>query len=774
MKHCYTLIAVIAASLLLSANAQSKLDLQSRLQLEEYRLNATGADQPEAMVAELGRLVPKSAFSSFAPGVAPMKMAFVGINDGYTAADLESAGYEVLSNLGKIAIVNVSMNDVETMAELDAVKAIQLGRKMHKCTDKARDDAGVTTVHNGFDYNGTNFQYNGSGVFTAIYDAGVAPNHLNFFDEDGNSRVKRVLFYEEDEENTSMINIYNFNTPEKVALFNTDDEQETHGTHTLGILAGGYKGAATYRTVTPNATYTAFTDSATVRGTNPFYGVATGSEILVGCGSFESTAIAHAATQMAQQAAEEGKPIVFSCSIGSNIGAHDGSDYLSQTLSTLAEDYNLIPVVAAGNEGADKMSVRKTFTSSTDKLVTCATPLSGYSQLYSLLDFWGDSSEPFTLKVTCYTKSLFSGSSTDIFTINSADQGYQYTVSNNSTLKSAFSDASVVGLSEVDKNNDRFHVLMMFNYTRKTLSSNFLYVTVTYQSGRTVTGVINNYGEFTSQSAISGSVAGTSDFSISTMACHPNVISVGSYNSRGMWYQFDGSVKGTNNFQENAVTSFSSYGMTDDGRQLPTLLGPGTNIMSSYSPYYLAYNAENNTGGETSGIMSGMATDSEGNPFYWGKMSGTSMATPFVAGSIALWLEADPTLNINDIKEIITTTSTMDNAISSMPERAGAGRINTQAGIIEILRRSLLSGTVNIEKDTVNPFVTVSGAELSVTAPGMAGMTVDLFNMMGMYVVSYTVVCDVVTCSTSDFTPGVYVLRVTTPACVFTQKVAIP
>ncbi|MDE7411250.1 MAG: S8 family serine peptidase, partial [Paramuribaculum sp.] len=586
MRHFYTLIAAFAASLLLSANAQSKLDLQSRIQLEEYRNGASVVNQSETTISDIGRLVPKSALPSFAPGVAPMKLAFVGINDGYTVADLEAAGYEVLSNTGKIAIVNVSMDDVENMADLDAVKTVQLGRKLHKCTDKARDNAGVTAVHNGFDYNGTNLQYDGSGVITAIYDAGVAPNHLNFFDEDGNSRVKRVLCYLEDEDDSSSINIYDFNTPEKVASFQTDDEQETHGTHTLGILAGGYKGAAKYCTVTPNADYTAFIDSTTVEGNNPFYGVSTGSDILVGCGTFDDAAIAHAATQMAQQAAEEGKPIVFSCSIGSNIGAHDGSDYLSQTLSTLANDYNLIPVVAAGNEGADKMSVRKSFTSATDKLVTCVTPLSGYSQCYSLVDFWSDSSEPFTLKVTCYTKSLFSGgTSTDICTVDAAGQSFQYTNSNNSTLKSAFSAATVIALSEVDQNNGRFHTLMLFNYTRKSLSSNFLYVTVTYQSGRTVTGVINNYGEFTSQSAISGSVAGTGEFSISTMACHPDVISVGSYNSRGMWNRLGGGVQGQKNFQENAVTSFSSYGTDDNGNQLPTLLGPGTNIMSSYSPY---------------------------------------------------------------------------------------------------------------------------------------------------------------------------------------------
>lgn len=780
MKHFYTLIAAFAVSVVFSASAQSKLDLQSRIQIEEYKQNQSTVNNQQFDIESDGKLVPQSVLPSYTSMSVPKKMAFVGLNSNYTVADLEAAGYEVLSSVGDIAIVNVYLTDVEKLAELDAVRQIQLGRKLHKCDNLARQSGGVSAVQDGFDYEGTNYQFDGTGVFTAIYDSGIAPNHLNFLNEDGTSRVKRLLVYDEPDDKGD-INISDYN-PTGIANFQTENEQETHGTHTLGILAGGYKGKATYRTVTPNDTYTAFTDSTTVYdANNPFYGVATGSDILIGCGTFEDVAIAHAATEMAKQAYDSVQPIVFSCSIGGNIGAHDGSDYLSQTMSALANEYNMIPVFAAGNEGADKMSVRKTFTSTTDKLVTCATPLSGYSQCYSLLDFWGDSSEPFTLKVSAYYKKSTFGSytSADILTVNAADQSFNYTNSNNTVLKTAFSKAQVIALSEVDSNNDRFHTLMLFNYTRNTslLSSrvDYLFVTVTYQSGRTVTGVINNYGEFTAQSTTSGSVDGTADLSISTMACHPDVISVGGYNSRGMWYQFDGSIMGTRNFQENAVASFSSYGEADDGRQLPIVLGPATNVISSYSPYYLSYNAENyanNDNYEKTGNMCGMAVDSEGYSDFWGPMSGTSMATPFVAGTIALWLQADPNLTVNDVKELIYRTSTMDDATNAAPERSGAGRINAQAGVIEIIRRNV-AGTGSIESDTLKPFISVADGTLNVTVPGATTMTVDLYNTMGLQVASTTANTDEVSCSTAGLTPGVYVLKVTTPKGIFTDKVAL-
>lgn len=786
MKHNYTFAAIIAVTLLFptfDASGQSKIDLQSRIQIEEFR---TSGVVSSSLLSELPApgtlLVPQSVQNTSTVGTMPKKMAFVGLTDGYTAADLEAEGYEVLSDLGEIAIVYVYMNNVEQLAELPSVRQVQLSRKLKLSCDKAREAVGVNTVMNGFTVSDTQFQLDGTGVITAIYDGGVAPNHINFLDSEGNPRVKRILKYEEDANDDTSINIYDYNTPQQVAAFTTDDEAETHGTHTMGILAGSYKGTSIYRTVTPNAGYTAFTDSATVTGANPFYGVATGSDILVGCGTFEDAAIVHAAQQMAQQAFDATQPIVFSCSIGGSIGARDGSDYLSQAFGKLAEDYNLIPVFAAGNEGADKMSVRKTFTSTTDQLITCVTPLSGYSQAYSLVDFWSDSAEPFTLKLGCFSKPLFgSGTKKDLFTVDAADQSFNIAsssgtgVTQNSTLKSAFKSAQVIALSEVSEDNGRYHVLLLINYTRKTgYASNLLYITVTSNSGESVTGALNNYGEFTANSNISGSVDGNADYSISTMACHPDIISVGAYNSRGMWYQFNGSVYGQSGFAENAVASFSSYGATDDGRQLPTLLGPGTNIISSFSPYYLAKNvADKNTDAEQPGDMSGKATGSDGNTYYWGAMSGTSMATPFVAGSIALWLQADPSLDVNEIKDIIASTSTIDSSISSSPQRIGAGRINTLAGAIEVIKRRNLAGTIDIDTDTFAPFIEVTESSIGIAVPGATSICAELFDAMGRKVTGVNVNTDEAQICTSGIAAGVYILKVATPAESVARKISI-
>jgi serine protease AprX len=72
-------------------------------------------------------------------------------------------------------------------------------------------------------------------------------------------------------------------------------------------------------------------------------------------------------------------------------------------------------------------------------------------------------------------------------------------------------------------------------------------------------------------------------------------------------------------------------------------------------------------------------------PFYT-QISGTSMATPYVAGVAALMLDADPTLTPDEIKQIIMETA------SKMPGYAdhevGAGYINAHAAVDKVLNRS--------------------------------------------------------------------------------------
>lgn len=80
-------------------------------------------------------------------------------------------------------------------------------------------------------------------------------------------------------------------------------------------------------------------------------------------------------------------------------------------------------------------------------------------------------------------------------------------------------------------------------------------------------------------------------------------------------------------------------------------------------------------------------------PFYT-HMSGTSMATPHVAGIVALMLEANPHLTPAQVKDIIRRTAT--NMTSRLSWEAGAGHVNAYAAVAESAAvRSGWGATVN-------------------------------------------------------------------------------
>lgn len=72
-------------------------------------------------------------------------------------------------------------------------------------------------------------------------------------------------------------------------------------------------------------------------------------------------------------------------------------------------------------------------------------------------------------------------------------------------------------------------------------------------------------------------------------------------------------------------------------------------------------------------------------PFYT-QIHGTSMATPYIAGVVALMLDADPTLSPDEIRDILTSTA------SKMPGReeweVGAGFVNAHAAVDKVFNRS--------------------------------------------------------------------------------------
>ena len=143
----------------------------------------------------------------------------------------------------------------------------------------------------------------------------------------------------------------------------------------------------------------------------------------------------------------------------------------------------------------------------------------------------------------------------------------------------------------------------------------------------------------------------------------PKVISVGAQASRS-----------SDGYGQGDVAYFSSFGTDFNGVNQPFITAPGHYVISSINGYDSYQSAT-------------WSMTYNGQTYKWGEMSGTSMATPCAAGVVALYLQADPTLDVDRVKEIIAETATAYPASSSSPVMArGHGIINALDGIEYILQ----------------------------------------------------------------------------------------
>ena len=149
--------------------------------------------------------------------------------------------------------------------------------------------------------------------------------------------------------------------------------------------------------------------------------------------------------------------------------------------------------------------------------------------------------------------------------------------------------------------------------------------------------------------------------------------------------------------KDGVLTSFSSRGKRGesgtftmaDGREWtyfnePTIVATGVDIISTraLTGALPPLAAEQDAAGITPAML----------PFYT-HMSGTSMATPHVAGIVALMLEANPHLTPAQVKAILEDTAT--NMTGRLAWEAGAGHVNAHSAVAAALDLRDYGGTVN-------------------------------------------------------------------------------
>ena len=273
---------------------------------------------------------------------------------------------------------------------------------------------------------------------------------------------------------------------------------------------------------------------------------------------------------------------------------------------------------------------------------------------------------------------------------------------------------------------------------------------------------------FTSNS-ISGFTDGTNDGTINGLACAEGVIAVGSYNSRTSWPTYAGGYTFGNSFRVNEMSPFSSYGTTYQGVSLPHVSAPGAAIISSLNRYYTNSLGTTSLNRETTAKV----VPASGMTNCWGEMQGTSMACPFVSGTVALWLEADPTLTADRIIEIFNETSVRPTSSDALVlKQWGAGKIDALAGIKKVLDDKASVGAIFAD-DERNFILTPVDGGYNVYVAGESALDVTLYDASGRTVASVSADGNTVDVDTSSLRPGVYILSAQGKTQRHTAKIAV-
>jgi serine protease AprX len=133
------------------------------------------------------------------------------------------------------------------------------------------------------------------------------------------------------------------------------------------------------------------------------------------------------------------------------------------------------------------------------------------------------------------------------------------------------------------------------------------------------------------------------------------------------------STEGTVHRRDDKIALYSSRGPTMiDFVAKPDLVAPGTGTVSLAAPNSLFYLTK------SAFLLPGMRSGLLGGQPYL-TLSGTSMATPVVSGSVALMLEANPNLTPNMVKAILQFTAEVKSRYDYMTQ--GAGFLNTLGAV---------------------------------------------------------------------------------------------
>ncbi len=603
------------------------------------------ADNLGKLSDDVRRLVTLEANGMNDAGVKDGKVCvFIRFNGDGGEELLAQYGCQKVTQLDDIYIVKVPTDQLGALAARDEVERIETNTSGELTMDVNPAWMDTNPVYTGV---GLPQGYDGAGVLVGIVDCGFDMTNPLFYSTDGKKyRLKGAVdeYAPEDETigvRTALGGEY-IGEEELLAKQHSSDTFNDHGTHCIGIAAGSGYGS-------------------------PYRGVAHGADIFAITSKNGSEDYANAADQAARMkrifdfAEEHHQPCVISYSISFN-AVPDDSRLFEEFLSKLVGPGRIL-VVSAGNRNLSPRYIRKDVGEVTG---TALNIPAGQTSTAALM-----ADKPFQVK--CFATQKL--------------QDQVYTLSDSVLFDTSALPADTVVMGDyhvILEQRDGYYKLSArsdnkaLNELPLELSGDEATIQAITLSGQKFDNLPESY---ISSNRFSHAIL---CHNIGIPSSFENTITVGALNGRRSYTNYrDSVIYGQGALvPEGKLGKFSSCGPTLDGRMKPDVVTPGINILSAGNSF------------KGYGYTMVMKTQFNGREYPWVAKTGTSMSTPCAAGVIALWLQADPTLTPQRIREILKKTCKKVELDGEWPNNGyGYGLMDAYAGIVEVIK-----GTTGIQQ----------------------------------------------------------------------------
>lgn len=453
----------------------------------------------------------------------------------------------------------------------------------------------------------------GKGVIVGVVDSGIDPNHPAF-----QGRILRIW---DQTLPGPGVQEGGYGVELTGSLLTVSRDYVGHGSHVAGIAAG---------------------DHVT------FGGVAPEAELVVVKSDLMDAHVADGIRYIFRVAGDLQRPAVVNLSLGGHGDAHDGTDSLSQIIYAESGPGRIV-CCATGNEGNDNIHAQTKLSQGGTRTIRFRVPVSsGQDAIFiAALNGWYPGKDRIEVAVrspggfqTPYQGVITTGSYTKTF---------------------GLPDGRIrISTPGPDPANGDHNFLIEI---RHAVSSSLPVTAGVWQlrlRGKQVSnGQVDVWTLDTSQriDVIFSGKSVQDTMKVGSPGAAASAVTVGSYTTKVQWTDIDGLLQQVG-LDLDDISDFSSEGPLRDGKQKPDVAAPGAMIgaaLSADSPVSRTY------------VIS----------HQYRIMAGTSMATPFVTGIVALLLQRDRTLDHIRVKALLRNNSRIPGKPSgAFDPKWGFGLIN--------------------------------------------------------------------------------------------------